>query len=231
VPKALVIDDDMPRRRASSRSIEPEITQERGFLLRLLLRNPKDVVAGFVATVAAVAIIGNAMFMQAGRHPAPMFSAVFPVTPAPSAPSQPAQPQANVPTSAQPQANVPVSPLPRPRPTEAELRPDARTTETASAPVVHTPPQASTAALRPPAPIPSHADPVGDLIISTRRITAVQRALTEYGYAQLKPTGVVGPETRAAIERFERERKLPVTGQISDRLVRELSAITGRAID
>jgi peptidoglycan hydrolase-like protein with peptidoglycan-binding domain len=64
-----------------------------------------------------------------------------------------------------------------------------------------------------------------------RRVAAVQRALTEYGYGQLKPTGTLGPDTQAAIAKFERERKLPVTGQISDRLVRDLAATTGHPID
>jgi hypothetical protein len=34
-----------------------------------------------------------------------------------------------------------------------------------------------------------------------------------------------------AIEKFERDRKLPVTGQISDRFVRELSSMTGRPLE
>jgi peptidoglycan hydrolase-like protein with peptidoglycan-binding domain len=86
---------------------------------------------------------------------------------------------------------------------------------------------------RPPAAIPNatRTDPLGDLITNTRRVAAVQRALTEYGYGQLKPTGNVGSDTAAAIQRFERERKLPVTGQVSDRMVRELATVTGRAID
>lgn len=87
--------------------------------------------------------------------------------------------------------------------------------------------------MRPPASIPASTrnDPVGDLIVSTRRIASVQRALTDFGYGQLKPTGVAGTDTQAAIQKFERERKLPVTGQISDRVVRELGVVTGRAID
>lgn len=87
--------------------------------------------------------------------------------------------------------------------------------------------------MRPPASIPASTrnDPVGDLIVSTRRVAAVQRALTDFGYGQLKPTGVVGTDTQAAIQKFERERRLPVTGQISDRVVRELGVVTGRAID
>ena len=59
----------------------------------------------------------------------------------------------------------------------------------------------------------------------------MQRALTEYGYGQLKPTGTVGSDTQAAIQKFERARKLPVTGQVSDRLVRELGATIGHPID
>jgi peptidoglycan hydrolase-like protein with peptidoglycan-binding domain len=62
-------------------------------------------------------------------------------------------------------------------------------------------------------------------------VAAVQRTLTEYGYGQLKPTGTVGSETQAAIQKFERDRKIPVTGQMSDRLVKELTAMTGKAID
>jgi len=62
-------------------------------------------------------------------------------------------------------------------------------------------------------------------------VAAVQRALTEYGYGQLKPTGVVGSDTQAAIQKFEKARKLPVTGQVSDRLVRELAATIGHSIE
>ena len=64
-----------------------------------------------------------------------------------------------------------------------------------------------------------------------RRVAAVQRALTQYGYGQLKPTGAVGSDTQAAITKFERDRKLPVTGQMSDRLVKELTAMIGHPID
>jgi len=216
VPKALVIDD--PRRRASSRSTEAD--PPRGGLWRVLPHTRKDLAAAVIAVVAAVAIIANAMFLQAGRHPAPMFSAAFPATSSPPPASLPAM--------------TTVSPLPRPRPTDADIHPvdkgmDAgptvgmRSAATQSA----APPSVP----RPPAPIQPHSDPVGDLITSTRRVAAVQRVLTEFGYGQLKPTGVFGAETQAAIQKFERERKLPVTGQISDRLVRELAAATGHPVD
>src|SRR5436853_5088134 len=72
---------------------------------------------------------------------------------------------------------------------------------------------------RPPAAIPqsAKADPIAGQIASSARVAAVQRALTDYGYGQLKATGTVGADTQAAIQKFERERKLPLTGQVSER--------------
>jgi hypothetical protein len=140
-----------------------------------------------------------------------------------------------------------LNPLPRPRPVEAaaaaksvgpiDVKPlDNKPTDPlhlvkpAAAPPAA--PAAPTSVMRPPAPVPpSRIDPVGDLITNSRRVASVQRALTEYGYGQLKPTGTVGSDTQAAIQKFERDRKLPVTGQMSDRLVRELTAMTGKPIE
>ena len=80
---------------------------------------------------------------------------------------------------------------------------------------------------------PPRQDPIGDMILpsNARQIMAVQRALSDFGYGQIKATGIYDADTRASIERFERERKLPVTGQISERLTRELAATTGRPLD
>jgi len=147
-----------------------------------------------------------------------------------------------------------VSPLPRPRPVELTARPDAeppeiRPVEARGVEPKHveiksadpknadpmanlvvkstSPPTAAPAnAARPPAPVPATAQSAG-----ARRVAAVQRALTQYGYGQLKPTGAVGADTQAAITKFERDRKLPVTGQMSDRLVKELTAMIGHPID
>ena len=132
--------------------------------------------------------------------------------------------------------------VPRPRPVDAEVKSnDVKFAEVAPVVSKAVASQAvasqavgattvSTSA-KPPLQTQTHGDPVGDLIVSTRRIAAVQRALTEFGYGQLKSTGIAGTDTRTAIEKFERERKLPVTGQVSDRLSHELSVVTGRAID
>src|SRR6185437_8678464 len=78
---------------------------------------------------------------------------------------------------------------------------------------------------------PARRDPIAQLLAPSKRMLAIQRALADFGYGQIKPTGIYGPETKAAIEKFERDRRLPVTGQVSDQFVRDLSAMTGRPLE
>ncbi len=73
-------------------------------------------------------------------------------------------------------------------------------------------------------------DPIADLIRPSPRIAAVQRALSDFGYGQIEPSGVLDDATIAAVEKFERDRKLPVTGEVSDRLVGALSAMIGHPL-
>ena len=235
MPRRIDDDEDMPRRRRrGAKAAAIEVEQQRGLVMRILLHSPKDMLAGLLAAAAVCAILANALFLQAGRHPSPMFSSVV--------------------TLPAPQAAV-VSPLPRPRPVELsseppEIRPveargadpkhveiksadprgDSKKPDSKNSDLVVKSTGAPTAApanvARPPAPIPATAQSAG-----ARRVASVQRALTQYGYGQLKPTGTVGSDTQAAIQKFERERKLPVTGQMFDRVVRELIAVTGRPIE
>jgi hypothetical protein len=74
-------------------------------------------------------------------------------------------------------------------------------------------------------------DPIADLIGPSPRIAAVQRALSDYGYGQLKPSGTLDGPTGAAIEKFEREHRLPVTGRVSDRLLGQLAVLVGHPIE
>jgi peptidoglycan hydrolase-like protein with peptidoglycan-binding domain len=76
-----------------------------------------------------------------------------------------------------------------------------------------------------------HADAITDLIGPSPRIAAVQRALSEYGYGQIKITGMLDDATSGAIQKFEREHNLPSTGRVSDRLMKELAAMVGHPID
>jgi Putative peptidoglycan binding domain len=225
VPRKVAKDDDMPRRGA--RAVAAEAERERGLAMRVLLHSPKDMFAGLLAFAAVSAIIVNALFLQAGRHPAPIFGSVV----------------------VMPAAGLAFAgPLPRPRPVEADAVvsesriPEPRLAERAAEPKAADPltnlvkatsatPAAASNIMRPPAPVPVSSRVETSANAGPRRVAAVQRALTEYGYGQLKPTGTVGSDTQAAIQKFERERKMPVTGQVSDRLVRELAAMIGRPID
>ncbi len=62
-------------------------------------------------------------------------------------------------------------------------------------------------------------------------VAAVQRALTRLGYGPLKDDGQFGPGTRAALDKFERDRKLPSRSENPNRVLRELSQASGIAID
>ncbi|MDQ2083531.1 peptidoglycan-binding domain-containing protein [Xanthobacteraceae bacterium Astr-EGSB] len=81
-----------------------------------------------------------------------------------------------------------------------------------------------------PSPPPT-VPPAPPVPTPARQLVAVQRVLGDFGYGQVRPTGIYDPETRAAIERFERGRNMPVTGQLSERLVRELGTMSGRPLE
>jgi hypothetical protein len=249
VPRQIASDDEMPRRRRrrAANAVAAEAEAEHGFFVRILLRSPKDTIAGLVAFAAVSAIIANALFLQVGRHPAPMFGSLA------------------IPAA----ALTPANPLPRPRPVEAdgtlleprptEIKPaesrvsesrvseskasESRASESRAADPKSTDsiahlvkgtagaPAASSTIARPPVPMPTVSRGDAGQIIGSRRVAAVQRVLTEYGYGQLKATGTIGSDTQAAILKFERDHKMPPTGQMSDRLVRELTAMIGHPVD
>jgi peptidoglycan hydrolase-like protein with peptidoglycan-binding domain len=89
----------------------------------------------------------------------------------------------------------------------------------------------SASSVRAAAKQPARDDPIARLLAPSKQVLAIQRALSDFGYGQIKPSGVYDADTRAAIEKFERDRKLPVTGQISEPLVRALAAMTGRPLE
>jgi peptidoglycan hydrolase-like protein with peptidoglycan-binding domain len=227
--------------------------------LRWLRQRPRDSIAAIVAALAVLAIVINALFLQRGPHPAPIFSNKPVVDGA-----QPVAVQSNsaVRPSAQP-SGTGSDPTAAPRSqvgTIAEIQrelarrgfydgaPDGihgPKTETAirdfeqaaGLAASNEPNDALLSAIRrtdikaKPAPIANRNDPIAQLLAVDRRLIGVQRALAEFGYGPVKPTGVFDAETKSAIERFERARRRPVTGQVSPQLLRELSALTGRPLE
>jgi hypothetical protein len=181
----------------------------RALLRRAFGRNPLDAIGLVALLIAAGAILINALYRQPGPHPAPIFS----VKPRPVATAP---------------ADV-VPPMPRVRPVAPIAAPETGARpRTDTATDTQRQPQKSETVV----PVPrSRPDPIGDLIAPAPRVIAVQRALNDFGYGPVKATGVYGPETIAAIQKLEGDRKLPVTGQISPRLLRELATLTGKPIE
>jgi hypothetical protein len=216
-------DDDEVERRAP-----------RPWWWRMLLRRPRDTVAFLVAAGAAGAIMVNGLYFQHGPHPAPIFAvkplpiaAVRPVDHVAAVPRpRPIEPEAQKRDLASIRTHTDGIDNARPRPATSMAGPRkdpiAELLATRSAPAAAPPQTQVQPAIQ--APQRSSAQP-------SRQVLAVQRALSDFGYGQLKPTGVYDPETRLAIQHFERDHKLPITGEISERVTRELANVTGRAMD
>jgi hypothetical protein len=62
-------------------------------------------------------------------------------------------------------------------------------------------------------------------------IAAAQRALNKLGYGPMKADGVAGNATRQALELFEKDRKMAVTGEVMGKTRRILATQSGIAID
>jgi peptidoglycan hydrolase-like protein with peptidoglycan-binding domain len=193
---------------------------------------------GIVMAVAATAVIFvNALFLQRGPHPAPIFATRPPAVQRP-------MPTFSAASGAQLVADI-----------QRELgrrgfyddgvdgiwgaKTDAAAREFVRARGLKIEPEASAALLRainasPPqrAGAPEKPrDAIAQLLAPSKQMLAIQSALADFGYGQIKPTGVYDADTRAAIEKFERDRRMPVTGQVSERMVRALAAMTGRPLE
>jgi peptidoglycan hydrolase-like protein with peptidoglycan-binding domain len=218
------------------------------FLVRLVMRRPRDSMAAAVASFAAIAILANALFMQSGPHPAPIFAntpvrAVAPAAPSAALapqhkPAEPARLRSDMVAEIQrelvrrgfydgaadgvygPKTDTAIRDFEQ----AAGLRPSAEPNDVLLASIARSALKAQPGAIQ-------RNDPIAALLAPSRRIVAVQRALTDFGYGPVKPSGIYDTETRAAIERFEKARRRPVTGQITDLLVRDLATLTGRPLE
>ncbi|MFO1114740.1 MAG: peptidoglycan-binding domain-containing protein [Beijerinckiaceae bacterium] len=196
--------------------------------------------AGLAALLFAIVV--NAVFLQDQRHAAPLFKMslrsaapldepVAPPLPAPRPVELAAQPQTKAPprNDAAPRIEVgrndPIGraiaqmdqqpPARVEKPKVADAKPVERTIE-AKAPA-----DSIGGLIRNvgAAPAPQAAEPDAGVM-------AAQRALMKLGFV-IRPDGYMGGTTRQAIERFERDNRLPVRGELTARVKAELSKQSG----
>ncbi|MDF2621096.1 MAG: Peptidoglycan-binding domain 1 protein [Xanthobacteraceae bacterium] len=212
----LLVDDiDLDGERVAGRPYRPSRRRSDLFMIAL-------------AGAASAAVLFNALALQQGRSgggrsstvptPAAAPADIRQVhNPAPVAPAAAPAPSTSQPAAATtpPAAAAPVAPLPPSKPAPPP-RAAAPAPSVAAAVPVATP---NIASLLPPGEVPV-----------SQRIVEIQKALARLGYGPIRIDGRVGETTKQAIERFERDRRLPVTGEVSDRVIRELNAVAGLSI-
>ena len=191
--------------------------------------------AAFGALMAAVGV--NALALQKERHPAPWFRGVSaedqarPAEPQPKPMTQDGLPRAGAQNAAVDPDDEPVpAPMAKPAPKAAP----------AASPSALAPRLPLAAAKPPERPHDATAsvdrrpkDPIGELLKSGRSpaassepsaaVAAIQRTLAKLGY-QVKIDGVIGGATQRAIAQFEHDHRLPVKGQLTARLFKEINA-------
>jgi peptidoglycan hydrolase-like protein with peptidoglycan-binding domain len=215
--------------------------QPRGGMGAAIVRHPREFVGIVLAVAATATIFVNALFLQRGPHPAPIFSSHPLIGAAPphrhgATPTAPSRTQliadiqralgrkgfytGNVDGIWGAATDAAVRDFAQ----AAKLKINAEASESLLRAI-------STSSVQAPPKQPAPNDPIAKLLAPSQRVLAIQRALSDFGYGQIKPTGVYDADTRAAIEKFERDQKLPVTGLISETLIRALAAMSGRPLE
>jgi len=176
----------------------------------------------FVAT--STAILLNALVWQRTRHPAPLFLRAAPAAPA------------KEPTIARLIAVPPPQPQPAVTPFQAhdnsvekpplEMPAGGHPRQTR---VNSPPPRDEILQLLKVPPARPNTEPAAPAARG-KSVLAAQRALVKLGFV-LNPDGVAGAATRQAIERYERDHGLPVHGEVTPALSRQLSAEMGKTIN
>jgi hypothetical protein len=173
-------------------------------------------VAGALAVAAICGILVNALTLQKTRHPAPLFGRTVPaprvkepsIAETARAPAQRSAPKA---APANPAADKPVERAPHPAPPAAPGEAGEQRQHDPISQLLKT---------------PAHEPAAKTSAEPSKAVMAAQRALIKLGYV-LKADGVAGAATRQAIERYERDHKLAVRGELTPALMRQLSAASG----
>jgi len=239
-----VYSEPAPKKRSRVRDMPPPPT---GFFARLqgmaqFAARFANLFVGLLFAALLLTVMANALLWQKSRHPAPLFAkhetapvaeTVVPV-PVPAARPDPL-PQAAAPAPA-PVVTAPPAPAPAlvtpHRDPLADMIRQQQQSQAHSKPVSSPPPAAAPIALHTPQ---ATRDPIAQLLKtsvpaeSSRTIHEAQRALQKLGYV-IKPDGVMTPATRDALKQFERDHKLPVHGNLSTKVMHELSAESGVAV-
>ena len=178
----------------------------------LCREKPGSVFGAVVALGAAGFICFNALGHQTGRHPAPILPKVAAKAPVPqparaALEAAPVAKEAPRDVTAEPVKAAPAAPKQAARDPIADL---IRAEDT-------------TASVTPKPKLPASAKPE-QTATADPSVMKAQRALAKLGYGPVKADGAMGPATKAAIEKFERDRKLPVTGEAAGRTLRALES-------
>jgi hypothetical protein len=169
--------------------------------LRALAPKTRRGFAGAALLAMMIGIVVNAVALQHGRR------LDLPSDPGATALVKPPSAVAPAPASivaaaaSGPSAEAAPTPPPRPAPTTVAL-----------------------------ARVPKAGDPIADLLRSSngenrRLVSAAQEALAKLGFA-VKATGAVDATTRNAIVEFDKSRHLPVSTEITPKLVKTLTSAT-----
>jgi hypothetical protein len=240
-------------RKKSTAGQKPQ-AQKRFLLLHILGYRPARTILGAAFSAVLVGIGVNALFFQTARHPAPLFGSVpvpearKPVAPNPAASSQ----FASTPVS----ANAPGGQVAAPGVAQRQSDQIQRSGDpigalalgASLAPVTSSKPPSASAAQPQARPrsseindIKAARDPIAALIgpsssssaapseADKTRVQSAQRALIKLGFV-LKADGMMGTSTRQAIEKFERDRNIAVTGELTPKTIKELSTQSHIAI-
>jgi hypothetical protein len=190
--------------------------------------SPGLVLGSLVGLGAAGFICVNALGYQAGRHPAPILPKLAQKVPIPreaapaarepvrdvtkETPRETARPEPDRTAATRPAVRDAIGDLIRSEETTASVTPKASPVRAAAKPAAKETTKETTA---------GKAETGGDTVLRA------QKALAKLGYA-IKADGAMGPGTRAAIEKFERNAKLPVTGEATGRTLRALVVKAGQ---
>ncbi|WP_029354172.1 peptidoglycan-binding domain-containing protein [Bosea sp. 117] len=221
-----------------SRSYAADLLEDEGFgrtglIGQLIPQRRSDLVMALVLIGASAVVLTNALALQKSHRsssaPAPSATQSVPLpVPAPEEVRRMAAPAADPQPPAPAAAPSSAAPFPvAPRPPSKPAAPPRTENVPGAAPQTRTAQPSGIGALA--SEVTGSIRPPADVAVSPR-VMDVQKALAKLGYGPIRIDGRIGVSTQEAIQRFERDRRLPITGEISDKMVQELNAVSGMSI-